>query len=187
LPAVDQAFQDAAALGVTICCASGDNGSGDGVSDGQPHVDFPAASPHVLGCGGTRVEAASTTISHEVVWNDGPQGGATGGGVSATFALPDWQRNAKVPPSTQAGGRVVFGGTSAVAPLWAALIARLNQRLGTPVGFLKPLLFGRLLGSCRDITSGNNGAYQARVGWDACTGLGSPNGARLLQALSQPT
>jgi len=209
MQAFDQAFQDAAALGVTICCASGDNGSGDGVNDGKSHVDFPAASPHVLGCGGTRVEASATTISHEVVWNDGPQGGATGGGVSATFALPDWQHNAKVPPSAQAGGRgvpdvagdadpatgyrilvdgqqVVFGGTSAVAPLWAALIARLNQRLGTPVGFLNSLLYGRLLGSCRDITSGNNGAYQARVGWDACTGLGSPNGTRLLQALSQP-
>src|SRR5262249_35245133 len=150
-------------------------------------VDFPAASPYALACGGTRLERAGATIRREVVWNDGAGGGSTGGGVSDTFPLPLWQQNAHVPPSANPGGHVgrglpdvagdadratgyrilvdgqqaIFGGTSAVAPLWAALIARLNQRLSKPVGHLNPLLYGPLVGACHDITSGANGAYHA--------------------------
>ena len=77
------------------------------------------------------------------------------------------------------GTAPVFGGTSAVAPLWAALIALLNQQLGSPRGFWNPALYAAPAGAFRDITSGNNGAYKAGVGWDACTGLGSPNGQGL--------
>ena len=203
----DQAFQDAADLGVTICCASGDNGSADMAQgwDGKAHVDFPASSPSVLACGGTHVDAAGGTVTSEVVWNDLPTGGAGGGGVSDTFALPTWQAKSGVPPSANAGGHVgrgvpdvcgdasprsgyivrvdgqqaVIGGTSAVAPLWAGLIALLNQHFGHPVGFLNPVIYGLppAAKAFRDITSGNNGAYSARAGWDACTGLGSPDGA----------
>jgi kumamolisin len=208
----DQAFQAAAALGVTVCCASGDNGSGDGLSDGQAHVDFPASSPFALGCGGTKLVASGTVITSEVVWNAGPDS-ATGGGVSAMFALPHWQEGVHVPVAANPGGHTgrgvpdvagdadpatgyhvrvdgqefVIGGTSAVAPLWAGLLALLNQRLGHPVGYLNPLLYGPLAdtGACHDITSGNNGAYQARPGWDACTGWGVPDGTRLLQALGE--
>ena len=207
---MDQAFQDAAALGVTICVASGDGGSSDGASDGKAHVDFPASSPNVLGCGGTHVTAAAggATITKEVVWNDGAQGGAGGGGISALFAVPTYQQGVSLPPSANAGagpGRgvpdvagnadpesgyqvlvdgtsMVIGGTSAVAPLWAGLIARLNGSLGRPVGFLNPVLYAHAA-ACRDITSGNNGAYKATKGWDACTGLGSPHGTALLAAL----
>ena len=77
------------------------------------------------------------------------------------------------------GQNLVIGGTSAVAPLWAGLIALLNQKLGQPVGFLNPLLYGSLAGkgAFHDITSGNNGSYSAEPGWDACTGWGSPDGA----------
>jgi kumamolisin len=80
----------------------------------------------------------------------------------------------------------VFGGTSAVAPLWAGLIALMNQQLAQPVGFLNPLLYGPVAGtgSLRDITAGDIGAYRAGAGWDACTGWGSPVGATLLQTLS---
>jgi kumamolisin len=80
---------------------------------------------------------------------------------------------------------LVIGGTSAVAPLWAGLIALMNQKLGHPVGFLNPLLYGSLVetGCFRDISSGNNGAYSSKPGWDACTGWGTPIGAKLLQAL----
>src|SRR5437879_413574 len=87
--ALDQAFADAAALGVTVTAAAGDNGSSDRVSDGKAHADFPASSPHALACGGTslRVNTAGA-VSAETVWNDGPGGGATGGGVSDTFGLP---------------------------------------------------------------------------------------------------
>jgi kumamolisin len=202
---MDQAFQAAAAMGVTICAAAGDTGSGDSVEDGQPHVDFPASSPYVLACGGTKLLAASaTTIGSETVWNEGPTTSATGGGFSTHFAVPAYQSQVAagksgrgVPdvagdadPNTGYDVRVdgedlVIGGTSAVAPLWAGLVALMNQKLGHPVGFLNPMLYGSLAGKgvTRDITSGNNGAFHAAAGWDPCTGWGSPDGAKLLQAL----
>ena len=208
----DQAFQAAAAMGVTICVASGDTGSSDSVSDGKPHVDFPASSPNVLACGGTKLLASSATaISSEVVWNEGATTSATGGGVSGFFALPAYQSRAGVPVSAGAGGKAgrgvpdvagdadpstgydvrvdgqdfVIGGTSAVAPLWAGLVALMNQKLGHPVGFLNPMLYGSLQGKgvTHDVTSGNNGSYSAKAGWDPCTGWGSPDGAKLLKAL----
>jgi len=205
----DQAFQDAGLLGVTVCCASGDGGSTDNVGDGAAHVDFPASSPNVLACGGTLLESSGGKISREVVWNQGVGKGATGGGVSDHFPLPAWQAGAKVPvsvnpahfkgrgvpdiagdadPATgyqiQVDGKdAVFGGTSAVAPLWAALIALINEQIGKPVGFLNATLYAKGTVALRDITSGSNGAYQAGAGWDACTGLGSPSGQALLTAL----
>ncbi len=208
----DQAFQAAAAMGVTVCVASGDNGSSDGVNDGSNHVDFPASSSFALACGGTTLQASNTQIANETVWNDQPNGGATGGGVSDDFPLPSYQTGFNVPaPTAQAGGRgvpdvsgdadpntgynvrvdgenAVFGGTSAVAPLWAGLIARLNQQTGKSVGFLNPLIYAQAVEASgfRDITQGNNGSFSAAQGWDACTGLGSPNGAQLLKALSGP-
>jgi len=213
--AMNAALEDAAALGVTVTVASGDNGSTDGETDGSLHVDFPASSPYALACGGTALYGSGSKISSEVVWNEtAKKNGATGGGVSGVFALPDYQKSAKVPPEPQSsfvgrgvpdvsgdadpatgyqvrvnGKDQVYGGTSAVAPLWAALIALLNQKLGTPVGFLNPKLYALQPATFRDITSGNNddgghGNYNARAGWDPCTGLGSPNGTALLSALS---
>ncbi|MBE7209920.1 MAG: S8/S53 family peptidase [Gluconacetobacter diazotrophicus] len=205
----DAVFQEAAALGVTILVASGDNGSADtNPPDKKKRVDFPSASPLVLACGGTRLEASGTAIQAETVWNDGAQGGASGGGVSTKYPLPVWQKAAKVPKlgtktgrgvpdvagdaDPQTGYRVrvdgrdqVIGGTSAVAPLWAGLLALCNQRLGKPVGFLNAMLYtdAAARASLRDVTTGNNGAYKAAVGWDACTGLGSPEGTALLTAL----
>jgi len=205
----DQAFQAAAAMGVTICAAAGDNGSSDGVADGKAHVDFPASSPNVLACGGTRLLAAGASkISSETVWNEGATTSATGGGVSGFFALPAYQAKAGVPASGAKAGRgvpdvagdadpatgyevrvdgenLVIGGTSAVAPLWAGLVALLNQKLGHPVGLLNPLLYGSLAGkgATHDITVGNNGSFSAKAGWDPCTGWGSPDGAKLLKAL----
>lgn len=206
----DHAFQTAGALGITVCCASGDNGSSDGETDGKAHVDFPASSPYALGCGGTKLTAAGNQISSEQVWNEG-MNSATGGGVSDFFSKPSYQSGAKVPasandhkhkgrgvpdvagdadPATGYAVRVdgkdfVIGGTSAVAPLWAGLVALMNQKLGHPVGFLNPLLYGSLAhnGSFQDVTSGNNGAYMAQKRWDACTGWGTPNGVHLLHAL----
>jgi kumamolisin len=204
MTALDEACQSAAALGITITVASGDNGSSD--SGSGNNVDFPASSPHVLGCGGTELIAANGVIQQEVVWNDQPQGGgASGGGVSSVFPLPSWQTNANVPPSpTSGGGRgvpdvagdaspetgynvlfdgqpAVVGGTSAVAPLWAALIALLNQQRGSNIGFANPTLYQSAANGFNDITQGNNGSYSAGAGWDACTGLGSPNGNQLSQ------
>jgi kumamolisin len=207
----DQAFQDAVALGVMVCTASGDDGSSDDVTDGQAHVDFPSSSPNVLGCGGTTLQSSNGTVQSETVWNDGPGNGASGGGVSEVFPLPAYQQSANVPVSVNSGfagrgvpdvagdadpdtgyqvvvdGRsLVFGGTSAVAPLWAGLIALLNQQMGQSVGFLNTSLYGPLAGSvCNDVVSGNNGAYSAGPGWDACTGWGSPDGTALLNGLQE--
>jgi kumamolisin len=205
LTAMDEAFQTAATLGITVCVAAGDSGSSDGVSDNANHVDFPASSPHVLACGGTTLTASRGGISSETVWNDGATGGATGGGISSYFPLPTWQEGLSA--LTTAGSQValtmrgvpdvsgdadpdtgydvrvdgtdtVIGGTSAVAPLWAALIALINSSTARAAGFVNPLLYQNPK-DLRDITQGNNGGFAAQTGWDACTGLGSPNGELL--------
>ncbi len=205
MTAMDEAFQAAATLGITVCIASGDNGSSDGVDDGADHVDFPASSPFALACGGTSLLAAQTGIASETVWDDGTSGGASGGGISAFFPMPSWQTGLSalttegqsialsmrgVPdvagdadPDTGYDVRVdgsdsVIGGTSAVAPLWAALVACINQSTGTKAGYINPQLYQNPQ-DLRDITQGNNGDFSAQAGWDACTGLGSPNGQAL--------
>ena len=208
---VDEVLQEAVVLGVTVLCSSGDYGSSNGVSGGVEHVNFPASSPYVLACGGTTIECSGNRIIKETVWNDGKQ--ASGGGVSEFFPLPDWQESARVPESPNQGrfkGRgvpdvagyaaayqilingksgVVPGGTSAVAPLWAGLIARMNQKLGYAVGFLNPFLYREYhrlseLGALHQIAEGNNGAYTAGKGWNPCTGLGTPDGSKLASALA---
>jgi len=212
LTALDEACQSAAALGVTITVAAGDNGSSDGGTGNN--VDFPASSPHVLACGGTTLEATEATITSEVVWNEtSANEGATGGGVSTVFPQPTWQASASAPippPATPGRGvpdvagdadpttgytirvdgqTMVIGGTSAVAPLWAGLVAVANQQLGlkygSTVGFINPTIYATKVASAfRDITQGNNGAYSAGPGWDACTGLGSPIAAKLIPLLA---
>ena len=205
---LDRAFRAAARLGITVCTSVGDQGASDGVPSGVA-VDFPASSPHVLGCGGTRLLAVRGRRTGERVWNDRAAGfGATGGGISTRFARPAYQKGVGVRRRGSGGaGRGVpdvagvadpetayrvrvdgtwlrLGGTSAVAPLWAGLIALVNQGLHRRVGFVNPILY-RLqdTGAFHAITAGDNGAYWARAGWDACSGLGVPNGAGLLAAL----
>ena len=222
LSGLEQALQEAALIGVTVCVAAGDDGSADMKAnnwDRKPHADFPASSPHALACGGTTLLAQGTKIS-ESVWNRGARGGATGGGVSNFFSKPSYQTHVNVPPpATSKGGRGVpdvagdadpatgyqilvagkseaIGGTSAVAPLWAGLFALINQALTSKgknaVGFANPLLYGAAssAGAFHDISSGNNdiygnlkGKYAATKGWDPCTGLGTPDGRKILAAL----
>jgi kumamolisin len=205
---IDALCQTAAAFGVSITVAVGDNGSTDGVKGSANHVDFPSSSPHVLACGGTRLTISGKTTD-EVVWNGlRKDNGATGGGVSREFPLPRWQKGENVPASASPrGGRGIpdvagnadpmtgykvrvdgenspLGGTSAVAPLWAGLIALSNAQHGISAGFLNPVLYAA--GSrkaFRDITKGNNGGFTAGIGWDACTGLGSPIGSAIIAAL----
>jgi kumamolisin len=197
----NELFKSASALGVTICTAAGDGGSSDRESDGKVHVDFPSSSPYVLSCGGTTLSSSGGKIESEVVWNE-PDDGATGGGVSEHFARPDYQQNADVPVSLNDqfkgrglpdiagnadpqtgyrvlvdGQQVVIGGTSAVAPLMAGLIARVNEQRDNTAGFINPSLYKKP-SVCRDITKGNNITsstdlgYNAEEGWDACTGWG---------------
>jgi kumamolisin len=215
---IDKLFQVAAHRGITVCCSSGDNG----VSEFTDHpftVAFPASSPHVLACGGTRLHVGSRGSRDETVWNQWRQYKlASGGGVSGVFSLPLYQKRANVPtsnsnkkkrgrgiPDVSANAssdtgylieadntRMSMGGTSAAAPLWAALAARLNEALKTRIGFVTPLLYEMTRAEPKtvsDIVKGFNGptrdgGYQARRGWDACTGLGSPNGSKILKYLN---
>jgi kumamolisin len=211
----DSACADGAAMGVTVTVSAGDNGApdNDDPAEKRANVDFPASSPNVLACGGTRLVAGPQGVAQETVWNN-HNGAATGGGVSDVFPLPKYQKKKGVPKSINPGGKVrrgvpdiagnadpetgyivrvdgemqAIGGTSAVSPLWAGLIALLNQGRPTkPVGFINPKLYHLAAsnGALHDITVGDNGVnrvkgYAAKKGWDACTGLGTPDGAQLL-------
>jgi kumamolisin len=207
----DQVAQEGAALGVTITVAAGDDGSSDGVEDGSDNVDFPSSSPNVLACGGTTLASANGAITSESVWNDGSDGGATGGGFSTVFAQPTYQSSLATSYPDQTGRGVpdvagdadpdtgynilvdgeqgVIGGTSAVAPLWAGLIALLNEQLNTRLGFINPLIYAlpEPNNGFNDITDGNNGSYSAGPGWDPCSGLGSPMGTTLATLLAVPS
>jgi kumamolisin len=205
-----RAFQAATALGITVLAASGDNGSSDGLADGRAHVDFPASSPYVVGCGGTSLKEAGGRIASETVWSN-PGGGASGGGVSALSPVPGYQQainpvsknpgskpgrgvpdvSGNADPATGYrilvdGQSIVVGGTSAVAPLWTGLLAIIQEKVGKSVAPLLPALY-RSASSFQDISQGSNGAYSAARGWDPCTGLGSPNGTAILEALSPVT
>lgn len=195
ISAMRSAMAQCNAAGKAVYAAAGDNGSGDGESGN--HVDFPSSAPECVGCGGTALQQNGL----ETVWNNGGAGGATGGGVSSLFPIPSFQPASVIPgrgradpdvagvadPSTGwivliAGQKYVFGGTSAVAPMWAGLHCLLNQNLGSNIGFPLPKFYASPA-AFKDVTSGNNGTFTAKVGYDCCTGLGSPNGAALLTAL----
>ena len=203
---VNSELQKAAAKNITVLAACGDYLAPDAVGDNKVHVSFPASSPWVIGCGGTSISVSGSSITSEVTWNTGSAG--TGGGISETFAVPAFQQGVTLPPNASGGpaGRGVpdvagtavdwqvydkgghgnEGGTSAVAPMWAALTARLNQlRGGQNLGFYAPTLY-QYPQALRDITTGNNRpadapslGYDAGPGWDACTGLGVPDGGAL--------
>ncbi len=197
LTILDDLFTVAALAGVSIFCASGDNGA-ELDPDGTAHVLAPASSPFAHTCGGTQIAGDGS----EIVW---PQ---AGGGFSDRFAVPPWQRNAaavaaayKTKPgrgipdfaaNATPGYRVYFngkafamGGTSAVAPMWAALTARLSQRLGRSLGFFAPLLYDvKASHAFRELTSGSSDRYKAAPGWNPCVGLGVPVGAVLESVLA---
>lgn len=212
LLAFNQVLLEAAILGISVCCSSGDYGAFADAHDRVPHVNFPGSSPYVLSCGGTTLLADGETIQSERVWHN--ETGASGGGVSAIFPLPRWQRRVRVPaarngkamrgvPDVAANADpltgyrifvndhwVVGAGTSASSPLWAGLLARINQLRGNAIGLPTPLLYqgyGKLVrkGAVVPVTEGNNGLFHATNGWSCCTGVGSPRGAKLAKALSR--
>jgi kumamolisin len=185
---------------ITFCAASGDYGGAK--------VCFPAASPWALACGGTRVTGRGAEGLVETVWNTRELGAASGGGVSSHTPQPKWQ--AGLEPSSGRGVPDVAavadpashcrihaggvwgpaGGTSAAAPVWAGLVAVLNQALGSRQGYLNPRLYtaaSRRPQAFRSVTTGDNlvagAGFEARKGWDPCTGLGTPSGRELLAAL----
>ncbi len=181
--------------GMAVFAAAGDNDSSDG-GPNRANVDCPASCPNVVGCGGT----SKPHSGPEVVWNNDPgqtSGEGTGGGYSRDFQpIPAWQVGAPKPPAGRGrmvpdvaanadpdtgytiivGGKAtVVGGTSAVAPLYAGLFASFGARLG----FVNPELWANEKTCFTDITKGGNGAYDAGVGPDPCTGLGVPIGGRI--------
>lgn len=185
-------------MGVPVCIASGDDGSA-GASGFGTNVGFPASVPSALACGGTTLTWDSVGgVVSETVWD------GSGGGYSTFYSKPSYQSGivggsyrgvpdvaGNADPSTgyiirSGGSNYVVGGTSAVAPLWAALIARLNQGLGRKLALPHSELYSIANSNYTDITSGNNGAYSASSGWDAATGLGRPIGTNMLTALSSP-
>jgi kumamolisin len=178
--------------------------------DARAHVNFPPSSWNATGVGGTvLVPDGSGGVSREVAWNNGATTSASGGGVSTFFHVPPFQSaeglnpaSANAPhdpgrgvPDVSAnadnyqvfvrGESVSLSGTSAATPLWAALISRINQGTGRKAGLLNQMLYGplRAAGALNDVTTGDNGAYSAGAGWDACTGLGSPDGTAILLGL----
>ena len=208
----EEVLREAALLGVSVCCAAGDYGSSTTFMDGRAWVDYPASSPYSIACGGTTLCSRKNLIYLEYVWNSARTFfQATGGGVSEVFPVPAWQEAAGVPPSVNPGGgrgrgvpdvaanadpvtgylvqvdgrTTVICGTSSGAPLWAALLARINQSLGIPVGYINPYLYRKVKHeeAFRDIVLGNNGIYAAYPGWDSCSGWGVPNGTGLRDAL----
>ncbi len=205
--ALDRIFQLAALRGISVCYSSGDKGADP--QDGRPTVDYPASSPHVLSCGGTTLLPRDLG-KPESAWYE-PMGSvvlATGGGFSRFFPRPDWQRGVPEDPGGKArrgvpdvagkadyksgydlllaGRQTLGGGTSSAAPMWAGLLARFNQALGTRIGWLTPLLYRpELAQRLNDIVVGQNGVYQAAPGWDATTGWGTPDGEALLKALKK--
>ncbi len=221
---VNESLQEAALMGITICVAAGDDGSSDGITDGNAHVDFPCTSPFVLAVGGTLLRTGAKRS--ERAWKDGDglradNGGSTGGGVSTRIARPAWQAGLDIAPVNpgQTAGRIVpdvaanasantgyfvvaggqqeiSGGTSAAAPLWASLVARMNEQLqasGKRVGYLTPLLYGSAAPGQQgfnDIHAGDNvtahvGGFKSTPGFDAVTGWGTPKGKDLLAALAK--
>jgi len=217
-------FTEAAAMGVTICVAAGDHGTADldaSSWDGKIHVDHPSVDDLVLSCGGTQIDSGTDVVWNDGTPFEtsvpGGGGWATGGGISVIFPVPAYQANANLPVSLDTGkpGRGVpdiamsatnyftrvdssegaSGGTSAVAPLMAALVVLLNQAAKKNVGFLNPLLYANVAhGVARDVTKGTNAikntakGYDAGPGWDACTGLGTPDGTAILNVLlGQPS
>lgn len=209
-------FTDAANLDITVLISSGDSGCYLGSNYAQ--ASYPATEPMVIACGGTTIGNVNGSTFDEYVWNDGGSGGASGGGISVKFPLPSYQNGAGVPKNnfTKKGGRGIpdvagnanedsgymqdaagspaqpVGGTSAVAPLYAGLFARINSNLGVSVGFVNQTLYSLGTSAFNDIVSppgpANNSyngvtGYPVKKGWDACTGWGSVKGVAFQNSL----
>jgi len=223
MDSINQRLQIAAMQGITVCVSSGDDGSGCDQPGKRCHVAYPASSPYVLSVGGTMLAPQAGGKVDEVVWWEAPGertqqgGGSTGGGISTLNPRPPWQTvkiaslnpgaiDGRIVPDVAAlagpplydllldGQSLPDGGTSAAAPLWAGLIARIDAALpaGKRQRFLAPLLYKGDVGQAGfgDIVSGQNAShpspgkgYSAKAGFDAVTGWGVPNGKGLLSAL----
>ena len=245
-------FQELSAVGVSVFIIAGDWGADDwwpltstppGAPDGKSHVMYPGSDPWVTCCGGTIVAANASPppAFTEFVWSDTYSAsfgsstnnfGATGGGVSQTFAAPAYQTAAGITGATDSAGNFqagrgvpdvaamvalkgflangnsyFFTGTSCVAPFVTGLAAVIRSALSISLAPLNPTLY-KLIGTAfNDVTTGDNDSgdtpanvkkaiptytgttadapfFTAGAGWDACTGLGSIDGTKLLDGIS---
>lgn len=210
---MNQVFARAVAQGVNIMVASGDSGSYGCSEDntitkpGKVNAGWPAADPYVVSVGGTTITGGGLTNSiAEWTWD------GSGGGISTIFSLPSWQQNLGAPFAMRSFPDVAFnadpetgetafvhyqnqqrwlqfGGTSIAAPQWTGFLTLVNQARGAKgaVGYLNPIIYGMSAElkaqTFNDVTKGNNGAYKAKVGWDATTGWGSMRASDLFNFL----
>lgn len=192
----ERVFQQAANAGITVLAAAGDSGYLDSPNTNNPTVDYPASSVWVLATGGTQI-----TSSEETVWNNLDVGeGATGAGMSSLFSRPSWQTRDKIDKTNRClpdivgnaspltgyniylnGSWSVVAGTSAVAPIYSGLIARINQLLGKNIGYAHPILYAINNRSYKDILHGNNGWWTAGEFFDLASGLGRLDGTNLVE------
>jgi len=197
LTSFDNLFASAVSKGINIFCAAGDKGSNNGST--VPNINFPASSPNVIACGGTRVESTGYSIKEETVWNNFPTDvntkSATSGGISKIFNKPSYQNkvqmniNYRCVPDISAnadpktgylifvnGGFGIIGGTRCVVPMMAALTALINESKGKNIGFINNKIYDTNV--CMPIKRGNNGAYKANTdgSYSLTCGLGRING-----------
>jgi kumamolisin len=201
-------FAALVAQGVNVFISSGDAGATPDdtghSSDGPVQVEYESSDPNAVGVGGTSLFLKpDNSVASEIGWTSG------GGGKSRLFSRPAWQTgpgivagaerlvpdvSAVADPNT--GGYVFYqgqpqeyGGTSWSAPTWAGLCALINEARAKAhkpsLPKLHPVIYP--LGSTcfRDIIAGNNGVYDAGVGYDLVTGLGVPNVKALIAELTK--
>ncbi len=216
IASMHEAFKKAALKGISIFASAGDDGARDRVSNGKFNAHYPASDPYVTAVGGTRLSLDENGKRlNEVVWNNQTRNEIGGGGVSEIFPSQDFQKNVQVPTNANTGrsgrgfpdiagnsdprtGYIIrthgveelTGGTSAAAPLYAALMLRINGAMEKPfTGSLNYWLYeNKDRGFFNDITIGDIGPYKAGPGWDATTGLGSIDGSKMLEVMkASPT
>lgn len=200
-------YEQLASQGISVFVASGDSGSWT-----SSDIVNPADQPNITSVGGTALttNGASGSWKSETAWT------GSGGGVSPTWSIPSYQSGTSGLASTTmrnspdvampadpnasgyavyvSGGWTVYGGTSAAAPAWAAVTALMDEKRGSRLGFINPAIYSLGRGSSttydadmHDITSGSNGAYTAKTGYDLTTGWGSPNVSNLAGYMSGST
>jgi kumamolisin len=184
------ALKQGNAEGITFVASSGDSGSNGGV------VSWPAVEPRVLALGGTNISQSSGQYVHNKAWS------GSGGGVSSLYAIPAYQKRVKGLASTTNrnvpdlafpayytdtfvnGGWTGLEGTSWSSPIYVALQLEINQVKGQRLGWVNAAIYSvfkkeHYATDFYDVTTGSNGKYSAKTGYDNVTGIGSPIGEAL--------
>jgi uncharacterized protein YjdB len=189
LSSINSVFASISNAGITICAATGDYGSNNGVGGTGNYVDFPSSNPYVTAVGGTTLVCPNNVyddLTVETAWISG------GGGISSVYSKPSYQSalsgTMRMTPDiaslsdpntgvlfTVNGQSMVIGGTSVAAPTIVGFLAAIRF-----TKFINPFLYQAPYSSCfHDIIRGTNGSYSANIVYDNCTGLGSMNGEGL--------